>query len=116
MHGTLRRECVVFRPSFRSLIVLLAAVGRASCADAPSASPPRPVVRGRSLGRIAFQPVFSAAAQAAAARLSDFGINFDHVRVVIVRPPADTVADTTVAFAPGHPDLTLDLTVAVHSD
>ena len=68
------------------------------------------------MARFAFEPVFAADARAAAARLPDFGLTFDSVRVVIVRPPADTVKDTTIAFAPGQLDVTLDLSVAVHAD
>lgn len=68
------------------------------------------------MARVGFDPVFAADARAAAARLPDFGLAFDSVRVVIVRPPADTVKDTTIAFAPGQVDVTLDLSVAVHAD
>ncbi|HEX3866808.1 MAG TPA: Ig-like domain-containing protein [Gemmatimonadaceae bacterium] len=60
--------------------------------------------------------MFSRSAAAAFAELDDFGITFDHVHVVVVQPPADTVADTVVAFAPGQADLTLDLTVPVVTD
>ena len=38
------------------------------------------------------------------------------MRVVIVRPPTETVADTTIAFGPGQQDAVLDLSVAVHAD
>jgi hypothetical protein len=68
------------------------------------------------LARIGFQPVFSASALSAAAHIADFGITFDHVHVVIVRPPSQVVADTTIAFGPNHQDVTLDLTVAAQSD
>jgi alpha-tubulin suppressor-like RCC1 family protein len=60
--------------------------------------------------------VFSRAATAAYTHLADFGISFDQVRVVIVRPPSDTVKDTVIAFTPGQADATLDLTVDVHSN
>ena len=60
-------------------------------------------------------PVFSAAALGIAQHLSEFGIDYDRVRVVLVRPPSDTAKDTTVAFTPASPDLTLSLTVEVRS-
>ncbi len=105
----------MFRASIRSLATFCMAVGVASCADLPSAAPHRPN-GDRGLARIGFQPVFSVAARAAAAHLADFGISFDHVRVVIVRPPSEVVVDTTIAFAPNQQDVTLDLAVAVHAD
>src|SRR5512133_1293588 len=90
----------VSRHPLRSLATLITAFGVAACADTPSAAV-RPAIGGRGSGRLSFEPVFSQAARLAAASLADFGIKFDHVRVVIVRPPADTVKDTTIAFAPG---------------
>ncbi|MEO7084671.1 MAG: hypothetical protein ABI442_11250 [Gemmatimonadaceae bacterium] len=83
-------------------------------ADTPTAAPKPTPARGTA--KIAFAPIFSSAARAAAARLADFGISFDHVRVMIVRPVADTVKDMTIAFAPGQSDVTLDLDVAVRQD
>lgn len=105
----------MFRASIRPLATVLLAVSVASCADAPSATPSR-TNGNRGLARIGFQPVFSVSARNAAAHLADFGISFDHVHVVIVRPPSEVVADTTIAFGPNQQDATLDLTVAVHAD
>ena len=99
----------------RSLATLIATLGVASCGDGPSTAA-RPSGEGMRVGRIAFAPVFSASARAAATQLADFGITFDRVRVVIVRPPSETVKDTTISFAPGQPDVTLDLTVEVRTD
>ena len=95
--------------------MLFAVVAVASCADAPSAAV-KPLAGGSRPARLAVEPVFAADARAAAARLTDFGIDFDHVRVVIVRPPRDTVKDTTIVFRPGQADVTLDLTVDVRAD
>ncbi|MEP6491727.1 MAG: Ig-like domain-containing protein [bacterium] len=97
----------------RSFATLAVAVGVATCADAPTAADSSV---GHDAARVGFAPVFSAAARVAAAHLADFGITFDHVRVVIVRPVADTVKDTTIAFVPGQANVTLDLPVAVRVD
>lgn len=99
----------------RTFAALLAAAAVLSCTEAPSSLVKPPLGAGRP-ARLGFQPVFSADARAAVQRLSDFGITFDHVRVVIVRPPSDTAKDTTIVFAPGQNDVTLDLTVDVRSD
>jgi Bacterial Ig-like domain (group 1)/Bacterial Ig-like domain (group 2) len=105
----------VFRPPVRALATLLAAAGVASCADAPSALN-RPLA-GSGLARIGFEPVFSPSAQATASRLADFGITFDHVRIVLARPvTGDVVKDTTIAFATGQAAVNLNLTVSVKAD
>lgn len=98
------------RPFLRCVSTLSIAVGVVTCSD----SPPAPI--GRSRGdeaRIALEPVFSRSADDVSRRLPDFGIRYDHVRVVLSRAGADTVRDTTIAFAPGQPETTLDLTVDV---
>lgn len=105
----------MFHRPIRSLATLIAALGVASCGDGPSTAAHPSLGAGR-VARVGFAPVFSAAARATAARLADFGITFDRVRVVIVRPPSDTVKDTTIAFSPGQPDVTLDLSVEVRMD
>src|SRR5215831_2476381 len=109
------RECGVFRPSVRAVAAGLVALGVAACADAPSTAPTSPSA-SQGMARISFAPIFSPAARAAAALLPDFGITFDHVRVRLVRPPTEVVADTTIEFKPGQADATLDLTVPVRSD
>ncbi|HTE44348.1 MAG TPA: Ig-like domain-containing protein [Gemmatimonadaceae bacterium] len=100
----------MLRPRLRLLATLITGLGVAACADAPNAVT-RPPVGSGGLARVAFAPVFSRAALAAAKHLADFNFDFDHVHVVIVRPPSETVADTTIAFKPGQTDVTLDLTV-----
>jgi hypothetical protein len=102
---------------FRAIPVLIIAVGVATCSDTPPVAVKHSSLEpgGGAAGRVAFQPIFSAAALQVAQGLGSFGINYDRVRVTLVRPPADTVKDTTLAFAPGGPDITLKLTVAVRS-
>src|ERR1043166_4863752 len=100
------------RQFVRPLAQLLMAVGVSTCVDAPTAlSPSRPFNPG---ARLAFGPAFTRAATETFARLADFGIAYDRVRVVIIRPPAEVVLDTTVAYTPTSPDLPLDLSVTVH--
>src|ERR1700712_1526122 len=94
----------------RPLALVLLAISVATCTDrAPS--PVTPTTRARGTAKVSFDPVFSKSARPAAARMDDFGVTFDRVRVVIVRPVSDTTADTTVTFNPAKADLTLDLTV-----
>jgi len=62
----------------------------------------------RALARIALAPVLPS--QAA---LADFGLTIDGVRFVVVRPPSDTLADTTVALPPDVMELALDLRVPI---
>lgn len=103
---------IFVRPLLRCVSTLLIAVGVATCSD----SPPAPIGRSRGdAARIALEPVFSRSAEDASRRLPDFGIRYDHVRVVLNRAGADTVRDTTIAFAPGQPETTLDLTVDVRA-
>src|SRR5262245_54148559 len=103
------------RPPIRSFAAALLSVAVATCSDAPQATlTPTPDV-GR-IGRLSFAPVFSASAQAVYARRATFAAaNFDRVRVRLVRPPDEVVKDTTVAFTPTSPPLTLVLTVSVHA-
>jgi len=106
------------RLPLRLLTTLFIAAGVASCSDTPPAavkhSPLGP--SGGAVGRVAFEPVFSAAALQVAQHLGDFGIQYDRARVSLIRPPGDTVRDTTVAFTPNGPDVTLSLTVEVRSN
>jgi hypothetical protein len=105
------------RLPLRLASTLLIAVGVATCSDTPPVGVKHSSLgpTGATAGRVAFQPVFSAAALQIAHGLSDFGIKYDRVRVVLVRPVADTAKDTTIAFTPGGPDITLNLTVEVRS-
>src|SRR4051794_14331357 len=90
------------------IVVMLTVV--ATCVDGPTAP-----TRTAGPARVALAPLFSRDAEQIAGRLADFGLVFDNVRIVIVRPLADTVADTTIAFRPGQPDRTLDLVVPARS-
>lgn len=94
---------------FATALLALAAI---TCTDGPSAPSGS---SGRSAA-IGFAPVFSQAATRTAALLGQFGISYDHVRIVIVRPPVDTVRDTTIAFTTGDAAMNLDLTVQVEKD
>ena len=59
-----------------------------------------------AMARIAVAPVLPSRAA-----LGAFGLTIDAVRFVVVRPVADTLADTTVALPPGATELALELRV-----
>lgn len=99
---------IPLRP-FATAALALAAL---TCTDGPSA----PSAGAGRLGAIAFAPVFSQAATRTSALLGQFGISYDHVRIVLVRPPTDTVRDTTIAFANGSAAINMDLSVQVRAD
>jgi hypothetical protein len=84
---------------------LVVAILIGGCADST-----RVVAPGRSTS-LAIQPVFSSTAARSSAALSQVGLDFDNVRIVIVRPTADTLKDTTVAFGPTSADLKLELSI-----
>src|SRR5207249_2645586 len=92
------------RPAIAVFVTMAAAVGLVTCMDSPTA-PKRGAVAG--LAHLSLVPVFSAEAQAAYANLADFDISFNNVRIVIVRPVADTVVDVTIAFKPGQEETTI---------
>src|SRR5260221_5900468 len=100
------------RIPFRSFATLVLAVGVATCSDAPSVAP-KPAAPVAGHGRLALAPVFSRAAAEVYAQRAAFAVTFDHVRIVIVRPPSDTVKDTTIVFNPNSPPQTVDLDVTV---
>jgi adhesin/invasin len=83
----------------RSLIVAGLAMTVTTCRDAfePGAT-----------AQIAVVPILPSRAE-----LADFGLTIDGVRFVVVRPPADTLADTTVALPPNVRELALDLRVPI---
>jgi DNA-binding beta-propeller fold protein YncE len=83
----------------RVLVVLGLALAAATCRDAFS---PRNPIRG---------PVAVAPILPSEDGLAAFGLVIDAVRVVVVRPAADTLADTTVALPPGAAEFALDLRV-----
>ncbi len=85
----------------RSLVIAGLALSLATCRDAfePGAT-----------ASIAVAPIFPAASD-----LSTFGLTIDGVRFIVVRPAADTLADTTVALSPGITELAIDIRVPVLS-
>src|SRR5215475_7363909 len=100
------------RLSHRSLFALLLAVGVATCSEFR----PRPLEPSPGTGQLSFTPRFSREAAAVYAQRAQFAaVNFDHVRIVLVRPPSETVKDTTVEFSPSSPPKTLELIVKVDS-
>lgn len=85
----------------RSLVIAGLALSFATCRDAfePGAT-----------ASIAVAPIFPASADLAA-----FGLTIDAVRFIVVRPIADTLADTTLAVPPGATELAVDIRVPVLS-
>lgn len=99
------------RPILRPLAAALVGLAIVTCTDAPSG--PHAGARAAS---ITFAPMFSRSAAQTAALLERFGISYDHVRTVVLRPPSDTVRDTTIAFASGDTAIDLELSVRVQED
>ncbi len=87
----------------RALAALALALPVATCRDALG---PRVPARAR----IAVAPILPSEAA-----LADFGLTIDAVRFIVVRPAADTLADTTLALPPDSTELSLDLRVAIVS-
>jgi adhesin/invasin len=83
----------------RALAALGLALTVATCRDALG---PRSTI----LGRVAVAPVFPSEEA-----LREFGLTIDAVRFIVVRPPADTIADTTLALPAEATELALDLRV-----
>jgi adhesin/invasin len=84
------------RKAFAIAGIALAAV---TCRDAFAPSE-------RLSGRIAVAPVLPSAAA-----MADFGLVLDGVRFIVIRPLADTLADTTVALPADVTEMALDLRV-----
>jgi hypothetical protein len=63
---------------------------------------------GLHYARVAVAPIFPSYSG-----LASFGLAIDRVRFVVVRPVADTLADTTVALPPDVRELDLDLRVPI---
>jgi len=87
---------------------MVAATVLASCLDMSG-----PSVAGRS--SLAIVPHFSPSASLASATLSQAGLSYNTVRVVISRPGTESpevLKDTSFAFSPSSPELTLDLAIA----
>jgi hypothetical protein len=98
------------RRLLRVVVVLVVAVGIVTCSDTPSAAVKR---TPSGMARLSFAPVFSKSAAEVYQRLPDFGVDFDRVRVVIVRPINEIVKDTFVLHRRGDPDTTIDINVDV---
>jgi hypothetical protein len=95
------------RTAFRTAPAFMAAIALASCMDLSS-----PAGAGRS--SLAIAPRFSRSASLASATLSQAGVSYNTVRIVISRPGADApqvLKDTSIAFSPSSPALTLDLSL-----
>src|SRR4051812_427906 len=93
------------RLTYRSLLAASAVAILAACFDSSRTTMPS------SRASLAIVPSFSEGATRAAATLAAAGVDFDNVRIVIVRPPSDTLKDTTIVFGPTTPPLTLELSV-----
>ena len=100
------------RNAIRSVSIGLFAIGLATCADVTSGT------HSGSLARASFAlaPKFEPGASRVVAALAQLGLQYDHVRIVIVRPPTDTLKDTTVSFHSTDAPLTLELSVLANID
>ncbi|HET9426386.1 MAG TPA: hypothetical protein VFO55_13535 [Gemmatimonadaceae bacterium] len=95
------------RFAHRSLLAALSVVSLAGCIDVFQGTAP-----AGSRATLAIAPRFSQNATLASAALAQAGLEFDHVRIVIVRPASDTLKDTTLVFTPSSSQLTLELSIA----
>ena len=96
------------RSFVRSVAWLLLATSATSCLDNPTPSAP---TGGAGQLRLDFQPHYSLAATQALHALASAGVSVDRVRLAIVRPPSDTIKDTTVVFPAGVDSLPIVLLV-----
>ena len=88
----------------RDVVALLLSAALATCSDQPAGP-----ARG-SLGYLAIRPVLTAPVDVAA-----FGLTIDSLRVVVIRPVTDTLADTTAFFDPNAATLQLNLAVLLRA-
>jgi hypothetical protein len=95
------------RNAIRSLSIGLFAIGLATCADVTGGTHSGTPARAT----FALAPKFEPGANRVVAALAQLGLQYDHVRIVIVRPQTDTLKDTTVAFQSTDAPLTLVLSV-----
>jgi hypothetical protein len=100
------------RNAIRSLSIGLFAIGLVTCADLASGTHPHALAPAT----LALAPKFEPSANRTVAALAQLGLQYDHVRIVIVRPPTDTLKDTTVAFHSTDAPLTLVLSVLAIPD
>lgn len=90
----------------RGLVALLLATSLATCTTDHNPTGPR--VAGR--GYLAIRPVLETPVA-----LSAFNLTIDNLRVLAIRLPSDTAADTTVAFSPDSASLHLALPVPLQT-
>ena len=64
---------------------------------------------------MALAPAFSKGAAAAFAAMGAFSISFDHVHIVLVRPPSEVVIDTIIRFTPASQPTSLEFTIETKS-
>jgi hypothetical protein len=93
------------RSALRTLTVVLSAAVLASCMDMLQGTAPG------ARASLTIVPRFSESASLASATLAQAGLTYNSVRIVIVRPASDTLKDTTIAFSPTSPEVTLELSV-----
>ena len=96
-----RREALFVQfPKVRALLALGLLLATATCRDGTGLD--------ARYARVAVAPIFPSTSG-----LASFGLAIDRVRFIVVRPVADTVADTTVALPPDARELALDLRVPI---
>src|SRR5450759_2380545 len=95
------------RNAIRSLSIALFATGLVTCADITSGTHPGGLARAT----FSLAPQFEPSASRAAAALAQTGLAYDRVRVIVVRPPTDTLKDTTITFHASDSPVTLELSV-----
>ena len=91
-------------PGRLGLRAVLLAATLVTCTDHPVEP------TGGGLGYLAIRPVFTGSTDVAA-----FGLTIDSVRVTVIRPVADTLADRTAFFDPNAATLQLNLTVLLRA-
>ena len=89
--------------TIRFVSIALSAVSLTNCSDVAHGT--RPSAPQRATFVIA--PRFEVGATQTAASLALVGLAFNGVRIVIIRPATDTLADTTVTYQPGDASRTL---------
>ena len=98
-----RREALFVRfLKVRALLALGLLLATATCRDGTGLD--------ARYARVAVAPIFPSTSG-----LASFGLAIDRVRFIVVRPVADTVADTTVTLPPDARELALDLRVPIVS-
>src|SRR5207244_8562437 len=81
--------------AIRSLSIGLVAVGLVTCADLSDRTHPGALRRAS----FALAPHFESTASRTVVALASLGLDYDQVRIVIVRPgTTDTLKDTTITF------------------